>query len=342
MPGDWQTETPSKPDRPARLTDEEFRALRKARRIRRRLARRERNKRRLLVTIAILPSMFTLGNGLLGFAAIYLATRTAIDGEPALLGVAAWLLFAAMVCDMLDGRLARFARKTSDFGAQLDSMCDAISFGVAPPILMIRTVMGAVHGQISKVPVLWRLSDIGVERVLWLIGGIYVAGAVLRLARFNVENEPDESYHMSFRGLPSPGAAAAVATLVLLFDHLMHLNEGQWAGPWPVMIGPENALWVAAVISLALPLITLAVGLLMVSTFRYPHIVNQYIRGRKPFGYLVKLLLLIAAAMLEPFLTLAAAATTYALAPPIAATFRRARRTGPAPQPDDGPTEEDD
>jgi CDP-diacylglycerol--serine O-phosphatidyltransferase len=310
------------------MTAEEIRALRHARRVKRRLARRERNKRRLLVTISILPSMFTLSNGLLGFAAVYLATRTAIDGEPALLGVAAWLLFAAMVCDMIDGRLARFARKTSDFGAQLDSMCDVISFGIAPPILMIRTVMGAVHGQISKIPLLWRLSDVGVERVLWIIGAVYVAGAAMRLARFNVENEPDESAHMSFRGLPSPGAAAAVATLVLLFDHLMHPSGGIWTGPWPALIGPETARWFAAIISLALPLMTLAAGLLMVSTFRYPHLINQYIRGRKPFAYLVKLVLLLAAGLVEPFITMAAAATTYTLWAPITAILRRTRLSG--------------
>lgn len=286
--------------------------------------------------------MFTLSNGLLGFMAIYLATRTAIDGEPALLGISAWLLFAAMICDMLDGRVARFTRKTSDFGAQLDSMCDVISFGVAPPILMIRTVMGAVHGQITKVPLLWRLSDVGVERVLWLIGGIYVAGAVLRLARFNVENEPDESAHMSFRGLPSPGAAAAVATMVLLFDHLMHLKDDGWGGAWPAMLGADTAPWVAAVISLALPLVTLAVGLLMVSGFRYPHLVNQYIRGRKPFGYLIKLILLIAAAMLEPFLTMAAAATAYALTPALTATFHRTRHAATTAQPDEKPIEKAD
>ena len=147
---------------------------------------------------------------------------------------------------------------------------------------------------------------------------------------------------MSFRGLPSPGAAAAVATLVLLFDHLMHLNKGGWGGAWPAMLGPETAPWVAAVISLALPLVTLAVGLLMVSGFRYPHLVNQYIRGKKPFGYLVKLLLLIAAAMLEPFLTMAAAATTYALAPALTATFRRTRHTTKTDQPDEKSIEQAD
>ena len=327
MPDDRQTETPSMPTRLDRMTGEEIRTLRHARRIKRRLARRERTKRRLLVTISILPSMFTLANGLLGFAAIHFATRTAIDGEPALLGVAAWLLFAAMVCDMIDGRLARFARKTSDFGAQLDSMCDVISFGIAPPILMIRTVMGAVNGQVSKVPLLWRLSDVGVERVLWIIGAIYVAGAAMRLARFNVENEPDESAHMSFRGLPSPGAAAAVATLVLLFDHLMHLTDSL-TGPSQAIIGPETALWFAAIISLALPLMTLAAGLLMVSNFRYPHVINQYIRGRKPFAYLVKLVLLLAAALIEPFITMAAAATAYTLWAPITAILRRTRLSG--------------
>ena len=327
MPDNRQTETPSMPPRPDRMTGEEIRTLRHARRIKRRLARRERTRRRLLVTISILPSMFTLGNGLLGFAAIHFATRTAIDGEPALLGVAAWLLFAAMFCDMIDGRLARFARKTSDFGAQLDSMCDVISFGIAPPILMIRTVMGAVNGQVSKVPLLWRLSDVGVERVLWIIGAIYVAGAAMRLARFNVENEPDESAHMSFRGLPSPGAAAAVATLVLLFDHLMHLTDSL-TGPSQAIIGPETALWFAAIISLALPLMTLAAGLLMVSNFRYPHVINQYIRGRKPFAYLVKLVLLLAAALIEPFITMAAAATAYTLWAPITAILRRTRLSG--------------
>ncbi len=340
MPDDRRTETPSTPSRPDRMTAEEIRALRHARRIKRRMARRERNKRRLLVTISILPSMFTLSNGLLGFAAIYLSTRTAINGEPALLGVAAWLLFAAMICDMIDGRLARFARKTSDFGAQLDSMCDVISFGIAPPILMIRTVMGAINGQVSKVPLLWRLSDVGVERVLWIIGAVYVAGAAMRLARFNVENEPDESAHMSFRGLPSPGAAAAVATLVLLFDHLMHLNEGSWTGPWPALLGPDTARWVAAIISLGLPLMTLAAGLLMVSNFRYPHVINQYIRGRKPFAYLVKLVLLLAAGLVEPFITMAAAATAYTLWAPIAAILHPVRPSVTAPKPANTPAEQ--
>ena len=178
-----------------------------------------------------------------------------------------------------------------------------------------------------------------------MIGGIYVAGAVMRLARFNVENEPDESAHMTFRGLPSPGAAAAVGTLVLLFDHLMHLKEAAGTGPTPALMSQETALWFAAAVSITLPIMTLAAGLLMVSNFKYPHIVNQYIRGRKPFGYLVKLILLAAAVMIEPFLTMAFAATVFVAWSPLTAAFRRKRpTTEPAhtAEIDDEPIEEED
>ncbi|MGB2819705.1 MAG: CDP-alcohol phosphatidyltransferase family protein, partial [Phycisphaerae bacterium] len=305
----------------------------RATRIARRRARRDRRSRTILKTTAVLPSLFTISNGLLGFASIHLATRGGIDSEPALLGVAAWLVFAAMICDMLDGRLARFARRTSDFGGQLDSMCDIISFGIAPPVLMLRTVMGAVRGQVGKAAVLGRLSDLGLERLLWCIAGVYVAGAALRLARFNVENEPDESAHMSFRGLPSPGAAAAVATLVLLFDHLRNIDEGGWLfGPWLLSMKDELALWMCAAISIILPLVTLAAGLLMVSRLRYSHPVNQYVRGKRPFSYLVKLVVIVLpAVVLEPFVALAVAAMGYILSAPISAAW--ARRPGARREP---------
>ena len=330
-------------DRPTVLPEGD--AERRAHRYERRRARREQTHRRILRTTAILPSLFTVSNGLLGFAAIHLATRQGIDAQPAMLGTAAWLLFAAMVCDMLDGRLARMTRRTSDFGAQLDSLCDAISFGLAPAVLMVRAVMSTVHGEIGKVAFMARFSDIGIERILWCIGGVYVAGAIMRLARFNVENEPDESAHMEFRGLPTPGAAAAVATLVLLLDHLKSIDSGGWLfGPWLLASKDALTVWMCAAMSIILPLITLAVGLLMVSRFRYPHVVNQYFRGKRPFSYLVKAVVIVLAALLEPFVALAAAAMVYALSAPVLAAWRRLRHhpatdnanTSPAP---DAPAE---
>ena len=338
-----------KPDRHARDadadqadTDQADTDERRARRNARRQARRERSRQTILKTTAVLPSLFTISNGLLGFAAIHLATREGLDAEPALLGTAAWLLFGAMVCDMLDGRLARFARRTSDFGAQLDSMCDIISFGIAPPVLMLRAVMSVAGGQVSGAALLGRFSATGLERVLWCVAGVYVAGAAMRLARFNVENEPDESAHMSFRGLPSPGAAAAVATLVLLFDHLRNISTGGWIfGPWLLSKSNELALWMAAVLSVLLPVVTLAGGLLMVSRVRYSHLVNQYIRGKRPFSYLVKLVVIVLiAAVLEPYVALAVAAITYVFSAPTAALWKRLRHSHAkpeAPDPDNSP-----
>lgn len=272
-------------------------------------------RRRILRSTALLPAMFTVGNGLCGFASIYFATKVefgsanvladkAVSYFP-LLAVAAWLIVAAMICDMLDGRLARMTRKTSDFGAQLDSLSDAISFGVAPAILMLRAVAVAMH-QVGADPML--------NRVVICVAGLYVACATLRLARFNVENTPDESAHMNFSGLPSPGAAANVAALVLLFEHA-YSNE--WLRQW----------WMYTTVSIVLPLVTAIVALLMVSRIRYPHLVNQYIRGKKPFNYLVKIVIVVVAMWLDPFLSVAAMTLFYTLWGPLRAGWRRFRPT---------------
>ena len=343
MPTPLETEpSDSQPREPGLSPAERHRA----RRLAQRLARRERARRRILKTTAILPSLFTMSNGLLGFAAIHLATRQGIEAEPALLGVAAWLLFAAMLCDMLDGRVARFTRRTSDFGGQLDSMCDVVSFGVAPPVLMLRTVMSGLHTQALRAPWLSWLSDLGIERALWCVGAIYVTGAAIRLARFNVENEPDESAHMNFRGLPSPGAAAAVATLVLLFDHLGGTGKQGWVfGRWLPAMSDDLTGPLCAGICILLPLMTLATGLLMVSRFRYSHVVNQYIRGKRPLNYLFRLVVVVLlAVVVEPYVALAAAATLYALSAPLHAAWRRLRRPAKAdagpPRPGSPPARE--
>lgn len=268
---------------------------------------------RMLRTTAVLPSLCTLSNGLLGFGAIHYATREAL-GQSRMgdLAIAAWLIFGAMVADMLDGRIARITRRTSDFGGQLDSLCDVISFGAAPAVLMVRTMVLALRTDTLA----FLEAGLAAERVIWCIGAVYVACTALRLARFNVENEPDASAHMTFRGLPSPGAAAAIASLVLLFNRLPKLTEGWRADPHFMSI-----------VSLILPAVALAVALLMVSRFRYVHVVNYYVRGRRPFSYLVKIVLLAPAAMVWPFVTLAALAVGYAVSGPVFTAFLRLRRS---------------
>jgi CDP-diacylglycerol---serine O-phosphatidyltransferase len=272
--------------------------------------RGERIRRRMLRSTAMLPALFTISNGLCGFAAIHFATKDGVGAARMLnLWISGWLIVAAMVCDMLDGRLARLARRTSDFGGQLDSLSDAISFGVAPAMLMARTVLAVLRRQAT--------SSVFLERAILCVGGVYVACAILRLARFNVENEPDEAAHMRLAGLPSPAAAGGIASLVLLLAfHFEH--------PW------EAASWLPYAVSILLPIVALAGALLMVSRVEYPHLVNQYIRGKRPFSYLVKLVVVALGVMLAPLETAACVSLVFIVWPPLRGLARRLRKHGDA------------
>jgi CDP-diacylglycerol--serine O-phosphatidyltransferase len=249
-----------------------------------------RIRRQRLKYITILPSLVTIINGACGFAAITFASQadTSATGQWSYhklvvpyFAMAAYMILFAMVADMLDGRLARMSQSTSSFGGQLDSLCDVISFGVAPAFIMIKIVEHKLGDLTDVSPVLINF----LERFIWLMAAAYMSCAAIRLARFNVENEEDESAHMSFVGLPSPGAAGVIVSLVIFHQEavpniLTHPGRG-WAEG-----GLMNFMLDDAVIY-ALPLITLCAAILMISRIRYPHIVNQYIRGKKPFAHLI-------------------------------------------------------
>ena len=264
----------------------------------------------ILRDTSLLPAVVTLMNGIAGFAAIHYATKGTLgSADMGNLTLSAWLIFAAIVFDALDGRVARMTRKATDFGAQLDSLCDAISFGVAPAILMVHTVFMAIGGFGILSPHTPLLG-----KVVMAIGALYACCAVLRLARFNVENVPDVLHHMYFKGLPAPGAAATVASLVLLFAFL----QGEISG-W------KGADWLEIAVGIALPAVGLACSGLMISRFAYPHLVNQVIQGDRSFGYIVKALLVIVAAMIFPQMALALGTLAYAAAGPASAAWRRIR-----------------
>ena len=106
--------------------------------------------------------------------------------------------------------------------------------------------------------------------------------AVIRLARFNVENEEDETAHMSFIGLPTPAAAGVIVSLVLFHQEYQELFSA------------------LKIIIYSMPFVSLGVAGLMVSRIRYPHVLNQYLRGKKPFGYIIKALLLLVFLLLCP------------------------------------------
>jgi CDP-diacylglycerol--serine O-phosphatidyltransferase len=236
----------------------------------RRLRLRRHGRRAYIRSVYFLPSIATLGNAVCGFAAIYVAAMVAqatLPRDPVGsffvargFGAAAYLIFLAMGFDALDGRLARFARHTTDFGGQLDSMADVVSFGLAPAFVALR--LFHVEGPDWNLPL---------ARLVWAVAALYMCCAAIRLARFNVSNEHGEQHHFSFLGLPSPGAAGAVAGLILMQQDLARLS-------W-------NVLSQACLV--LLPIVVLATGLLMVSHLRYPHLVNRYLRGRRSISRLI-------------------------------------------------------
>lgn len=273
-----------------------------------------RLRRRRLKSTLVLPALLTLGNALCGFASIHFATKDGL-GQAKLgnLATAAWLILGSMIFDMLDGRVARMSRQATDFGGQLDTLSDVVSFGAAPAVLMLRTtVYGMRELAITS-------HGLAIERVVWCIAAAYFACATLRLARFNVENTPKEVDHMDFRGLPVPGAAAPILTLVLLLKSLL---ARQW-------IAPRYLLPAASVV---LPIVTVAVALLMVSRIPYLHLVNQYIRGKKRFEYIIKLLVLVLIGLLQPFVVGAVFAIGFVLSGPIVAVRRRRHAPKPVGQ----------
>jgi len=242
------------------------------------LLRRVRKQR--LKYITILPSLITILNGVCGFGAIVLASKGAAArlGQFSCLAMACYMILLAMIADMLDGRLARMSQSTSSFGGQLDSLCDIISFGIAPALLMLKILEHRLAGFADGSPVLASL----LQRFIWLTAAAYISCAAIRLARFNVENEEDESAHMSFVGLPTPAAAGVIVSLIIF--HQETLPELSTQNTWAYLVC-ENA------IMYSLPVLALGLAVLMVSRIRYPHVLNQYIKGKKPFAHLIWLLL---------------------------------------------------
>ena len=245
------------------------------------LLRRVRKQR--LKYITVLPSLITILNGVCGFAAIVLAGKgtAARVGHFSCLAMAGYMVLLAMIADMLDGRLARISKSTSSFGGQLDSLCDIISFGVAPAFLMLKILEYRLAGFADLNPAVANF----LQRFIWLVATAYISCAAIRLARFNVENEEDESAHMSFIGLPTPAAAGVIVSLVIF--HQEALPEFSTKNSWSYIFC-ENA------IMYALPFLVLAVAVLMVSRIRYPHVLNQYIKGKRPFAHFIRALLFLA------------------------------------------------
>jgi CDP-diacylglycerol--serine O-phosphatidyltransferase len=189
--------------------------------------------RRLRRGVIVLPSAFTLGNLFVGVWAIVAASRGRFEE-------AGWLIVVAAFADMFDGRVARFTGTGSEFGEQLDSLVDAISFGVAPALVVYFVFLG----------------DTGWN---WLLSFIYITAAVIRLARFNVE--PAGTAKVAFHGLPSPTAGVTMATF-FAFTQTPFFREH----------------FASANVGLAAAWMTIVIAGLMVSNVLYPVVPRLTVR----------------------------------------------------------------
>ena len=284
-------------------------------RLRRRLPGRfPRRLPRRPQAFAVVPTLLTLGNAVCGFGSITFASKVGYDFSEADLHymfIAGVLIFAAMAFDALDGSVARWTKQTSGFGAQLDSLCDVISFGVAPAFVML---------EIS-----WHYHP----RLLWVIAVLFTLCAVLRLARFNVETDDDDK-HETFSGLPSPAAAGTVASFAIALPGLHTLTD-----PSMSLVSQETGDWLITATSLCIPVVTLIIACLMVSRIRYPHVFNQWFRGRRNFQHLVQLIFALVAVFAVHELALPLIFLYFVFASPVRAAWtelvgRRLRSPNPS------------
>ncbi|MFC3094792.1 CDP-diacylglycerol--serine O-phosphatidyltransferase [Alteromonas sediminis] len=223
--------------------------------------------------IYLLPNLLTTAGLFSGFFAVVSSMNGRFEA-------AAVAIFVAMIFDGLDGRVARITNTQSDFGAEYDSMADMVSFGVAPALVAYN----------------WGLTELG--KLGWLAAFVYVAGAALRLARFNTQvGIADKRF---FQGLASPAAAAVVSGMV-------------WVGVEYDIEGTDLSFIVAAITGLS--------GLLMVSNFKYNSFKEVNWHGKVPFVALLLIMLIFIVVATEPALVLFIVFSLYALAGPIN-TFR--------------------
>lgn len=235
--------------------------------------------------IYLLPNLFTTGCLFSGFYAIV----AAIDGNFERAGIA---VFAAMLFDTLDGRVARLTHTESAFGKEYDSLADMVAFGVAPAIVSYQWGVA-------------RIAEYGKEwfRFGWIAAFFYAASAAMRLARFNVHSGAQDKRY--FEGLPSPSAAACVSAFIWSFS--------EWHEP-----GLPGLILAFVVTALA--------GALMVSRFSYPSFKGFDVTRPVSFLWLVLIAVVISAFASDPPRAFLLCFGTYALSAPLTWAVRRLRR----------------
>ncbi|MDR1037960.1 MAG: CDP-diacylglycerol--serine O-phosphatidyltransferase [Deltaproteobacteria bacterium] len=262
----------------------------------------KRNRAKERRAIYILPNLFTTFSLFAGFFSIV----SSINGR---FSAAAWAIFLAAVFDTLDGTVARMTRTTSRFGVEYDSLCDLVSFGVAPAVLLYQWALRSMNrGILSAVP-----SDDKTMTLGFVAAFVFLACGALRLARFNVlTGSRDPGF---FQGLPIPGGAA-IAAAAVLWHH-------RYPGAVPFL--PDPALILA---------LTFVTAFLMVSNLDYFSLKNKVVvHNNRPFETLVLIILVLALIIIKGRTLLLPLGLIYLASGPVVTVIRarRRRRAGAPP-----------
>ncbi|WP_442505926.1 CDP-diacylglycerol--serine O-phosphatidyltransferase [Novipirellula sp. SH528] len=269
------------------------------------LSKRNRPRRKRKFNLAVLPTLLTLGNAVCGLAAISVAMSDSIARQPEeKLFIAGVLIFIGMVFDALDGSAARLTGQESRFGAELDSLCDAITFGTAPAVIV------------------WRISDVFWDKLSWTIGVLFTLCVLIRLARFNVETDEDDP-HDGFEGLPSPAAAGAIAAFAIAMPDLASIATDP---VYPAFVH-QTAQYALLSAHYVIPVLAVVLAYLMTSRFQYPHVFQQLVSGRWSTHQFGQALFAIVGGFLLHWVALPIAFCYYAFGPPVRSLL--ARKTAP-------------
>ena len=258
------------------------------------MPRIDRKNRRFRRGIYVLPTLFTIGTIFCGFYAIISTLKGEFD-------LAAVAIGFAVVCDGLDGRIARLTNSTSEFGLQIDSLADVMTFGMAPAVLAY------VWGLKSLAPTYPPYAK-HVQQIGWIVCFAFVICGAMRLARFNLQSARPQANlgptaKNSFVGMPIPAGAGLVAAIVhFIPDPINHWLIG---AIWNVLVG--------------------ILAFLMISTIRYPSFKHFDLRSRRSYVNASLLALLLALIYLYSQIVLLLLATAYASSGLIAKVYHMFR-----------------
>jgi CDP-diacylglycerol--serine O-phosphatidyltransferase len=235
--------------------------------------------------VYLLPTSLTLCSMFFGFYSILASLKGNYIH-------AAWAIMIATIFDGLDGWVARLTHTTTKFGIELDSLSDLVAFGVAPAVMLYK----------------WGLFLFG--RIGWAAAFLFMVCGALRLARYNIQMGSTES--KAFTGMPIPGAAAVVATLVIFYHEMWEIT-------------PDKNYFIL--------LLAVFLSVLMVSTLRFHGAKELNLGKRKPFSILVGIVIVFAFVVVHPQIALFLFAMLYLIGGIIENSilfYRKRRRTGKA------------